>query len=496
MKVMLVNPRPLWDRLGPMERFSPAIPPLGIVWPATVLAQQGHEVRVVDQHARKWTSGQLLEEVGRFTPELVGFSCLTFSMDGVQDAVAAIRGRYPDTVIVLGNLHATLFHRELVAAGVADYVVRGEAEGTLPALVNALAAGKTAAGMPGITCKQNGEIAAGPDAGEADLSGLPVPDWNLVADTRYEAFRLRQFDAGTIPAAVQASRGCQFDCTFCSQNVMYPRLRNRPVERVVDEIEALHKDYGVTAFGFVDANFPPTRKYGTDFAALMVARGLHDNVRWFTEVRLDLVDRPLLKDLARAGLALVQFGVESGDREVLEKMGKGAGWTDAHAPFKWCRELGILTVGLFVIGMPGETEKQIRRTIETAVALDPDLAKFSVATPYPGSGLWYEYHDELKDAPPHKFSGWLDPARGGPHLLENHTLPTIRLARLQRRAMRRFYLRPRKLAALFGAGLLRGETLVDGFVSTMSQTIDNLAGAARSVLGLSGGRSRHGESDR
>ena len=465
MRVVLVNPRPLWDRLGPMERFSPAIPPLGLVWPATVLREGGHDVMVVDQHGLKWSNTRLLGEVRSFAPDLVGFSCLTFAMDGVEDAVAAIREGHPHVRVVLGNLHATIFHEELVRGRVADFVVRGEGEEALAALVASLERREEGRGVAGVTRWEDGQVVVEEDAGEVDLERLPVPDWSLVAGVRYEAFRLKEFDAGPLAPAVQASRGCKYKCHFCSQNIMYRGVRVRPVEGVIAEIRELHERLGVTTVGFVDANFPPDREYGLAFARAMRESGLCKKVRWFTEIRIDLVDEELIRECAAAGMALIQFGVESGDADVLGVMRKGTVGRNLAEPFRWCRENGVLTVGLFVLGMPGESESQARRTIKTALKLDPDLVKFSVATPYPGSGLWFDYHDELKDAPAHKFSGWLDPARGGSHLLEKHTLPGRKLAKLQRGAMRRFYLRPRKLAALFGKGLLRGDTLRDGFLS-------------------------------
>jgi len=467
VRVVLINPKPLWDRLGPMERFSPAIPPLGIVWPATVLCNSGHDARVIDQHALGWSNARLLEELKRLEPRMVGFSCLTFAMDGVEEAVGAIRKTLPGARIVLGNLHAAVFHKELVERRVADFVVRCEGEHALRDLVSALSKGRDADGIPGITWWDGKGVIANPDAADIDMGSLPIPQWSLVNGIRYEAFRIRRFDAGTIPAAVQASRGCQFNCRFCSQNIMYPRLRVRPVPHLIKEIANLHERQGVTAFGFVDSNFPPTRAYGMEFASTMKAAGLHRCVRWFTELRLDMADEELISECASAGLSLVQFGVESGDPETLRSMKKSQGCKDPTAPFEWCRKHGVLTVGLFVIGMPGETEAQIETTIKSALKLDPDLAKFSVATPYPGSGLWNDYLDELRNAPYSKFSGWLDPDTAGPHLLEAHTLPSATLARLQRLAMRRFYGRPGKLLRLFGKGLLRPKTLPDGLRSLL-----------------------------
>lgn len=474
MRVVLVNPRPLWNRLGPMERFSPTIPPLGVVWPATVLNAAGHEAIVIDQHALGWDNARLVSEVLCFRPDLVGFSCLTFAMDGVEDAIRRLREATAGVKVVLGNMHATFFSRELLEKGIADYVVSGEGENSLLSLVDALDRGEDPTGLAGISLIKGSEIIVGEKPREVDLDSLPFPDWNLIRGVRYEAFRIRKLESGPLPAAVQASRGCRFNCRFCSQNVMYKGMRARSVGRVVDEIEYLNRTLGVTAVGFVDANFPHDRKYGMEFAHLMKARGLSKRVRWFTEIRPDLVDEELIRECASAGLSLIQFGVESGDPEVLRSMGKTSGWDDPARTFAWCRKYGVLTVGLFVIGMPGETEEQIERTIQASIELDPDLAKFSVATPYPGSELWYRYYDELKDAPPYKFTGWLDPRTGGAHLLEKHTLPSSVLARAQRRAMYRFYMRPTKLARLFGTGLLRKETFLQGLLSSLQGLLNTL----------------------
>ncbi|MBM4355643.1 MAG: radical SAM protein [Deltaproteobacteria bacterium] len=474
MRVALVNPRPLWDRLGPMERFSPAIPPLGIVWPATVLAAAGHETRVIDQHAQRLDSGALVAELARFSPDLVGFSCLTFAMDGVVEAVRSLRMALPGVKVVLGNLHASLFHERLVESGIADFVVRGEGEIALPALAAALERAGSARGVPGITWSDGERTVVVPDAADADLDALPVPDWSLVRGIRYEAFRLRRFDQGPLPAAVQASRGCRFRCSFCSQNLLHRSVRVRSVDGVIRELTELNERFGITSVGFVDANFPPDKAYGLEFARKMRSTGLSSRIHWFTEVRADLVDEELIQALAAAGMTLVQFGIESGEPEVLRSMNKGSGWSDPKAPFDWCRREGVLTVGLFVIGMPGETEQQVESTIAQALRIDPDLAKFSVATPYPGSGLWYRYLDELAEAPPHKFSGWLDPARGGDHLLARHTIPSSRLAALQRQAMRRFYMRPGKLLRLAASGLLRLDTWRDGFISLLREAADKV----------------------
>ncbi len=467
MRLAMIIPRPARETLGPMEKFSPAIPPLGPLMVATRLKGEGHEIRLIDAHALRLSVEDLLKEIRSESVDVALFSCLTFAMDGVEETSRLIRETLPSVKIVLGNLHATLFHEDLVGRGVGDAVVRGEGEETICDLIKAWSKGLTPAGTRGVTWRDsNGTVVVEEDRPLIpDLTLLPHPNLELLPDAPYEAFRIRELEQGSIVAPIQAGRGCAFNCAFCSQNIIYPGLRLRRVDDVLDEMEAQSRQHDVRTFGFVDANFPPSIRYGHEFARKFRERGLVGKISWFTEVRLDLVDAELISDLAGAGCRLIQFGVESGDDAILNEMGKGTEAKSGLDVFRWCREAGIMTVGLFVIGMPGETEAQIRTTVKLAARLDPDLAKFSVATPYPGSALWHEHQELLKDAPYWKFSGWLDPQKGGPHLLEGVSLPSQKLARWQRMAMVRFYGNPRVLARLVRTGLLRPGTLWQGIVS-------------------------------
>jgi radical SAM superfamily enzyme YgiQ (UPF0313 family) len=203
----------------------------------------------------------------------------------------------------------------------------------------------------------------------------------------------------------------------------------------------------------------------------MIRRGLHKKVVWFTETRVDLVNYDLLKHLKESGLQFIQYGIESGDDHVLKTlMRKKAGVDQARQAMKWSRELDILTFGLFVVGMPGESREQIMKTIRFAKELDPDIAKFNVAIPFPGSELWERYKHRVTGQPSWKYSGWYNAnINDADNILAGDALPTRELMYLQRRAMFEFYTQPKVMHRYFVEGLVPFDVLAEGFYVMISE---------------------------
>ncbi len=265
---------------------------------------------------------------------------------------------------------------------------------------------------------------------------------------------------------------------------MYKRVRVRSPESVVNELEYVHHTYGTTVFGFIDAIFPLSPKQGHAFADEMIRRGLPRKVPWFTETRVDLVTPDVLKHLKEAGLRFIQYGIESGDDMVLSKlMRKKAGVNQARQALKWTRDLNILSFGLFVVGMPGETREQILKTIEFAKELDPDIVKFNVAIPFPGSELWERFKHRVDGQPTWKYSGWYNASiNDADNILAGETLPTRELMYLQRRAMFEFYTQPKVMHRYFVQGLVPIDVLAEGFYVMMSELVRSAFPYARAQV--------------
>ena len=483
MKILLVNPSLNRERLGSYWRFTTAVPPTGLVYLGAVLERDGFDVRLYDQHALHESNDALMRRVESFQPDVVGFSCLTFVMETVEDAAQRIRRRYPTTKIVCGNIHATYFPDALLQNDVCDYVVREEGEEAILAICRALRDGGDPTAVNGTSSWSEGAIRHNPSPALIDIDALPYPAWHLLEGYAYvpDPLGIAPLRSKTQPLAIQGSRGCPFACTFCSQDTMYKRVRVRSPESVVNELEYVHHTYGTTVFGFIDAIFPLSPKQGHRFADEMIRRGLHKRVRWFTETRVDLVSYDLLKHLRESGLRFVQYGIESGDDMVLNRlMRKKAGVEQARQALKWTRDLDILSFGLFVVGMPGETREQIFKTIAVAKELDPDIVKFNVAIPFPGSELWERYKHRVNGQPTWKYSGWYNANDNeSDNILAGDALPTRELMYLQRRAMFEFYTQPHVMRRYFLGGMVSLDVLAEGFYVMMAELIGSIFPYAR-----------------
>jgi len=290
---------------------------------------------------------------------------------------------------------------------------------------------------------------------------VPYPAWDLFPLEHYLAAPMLTFTEVAVP--ILFSRGCPYDCRFCSQNYIFGAMRKRSIAGVCDEIEAIHAAHGVRYFGFVDSIFPVSRGDGFAFARELIRRGMHRRIRWFTETRVDLVDRELLEALRESGLRLIMFGFESGNQEVLDRSGKKQGLESAFTAVRLCRRLKIRTFGLFMLGLPGDTVATCRETVRFACRLDCDVAKFNLVVPYPGSELYEQEKariGHIRDFD--RFSPWYHAAEGEELLYVPPGMTTAELVAMQRYALRRFYLRPRAIGRHIRQGsislinLLRG----------------------------------------
>jgi radical SAM superfamily enzyme YgiQ (UPF0313 family) len=201
-----------------------------------------------------------------------------------------------------------------------------------------------------------------------------------------------------------------------------------------------------------------------EFCEEFMRRGLHKKVIWFTETRVDLVDLSLLKIMKRAGLRLIMYGFESGNQRILDSMNKKITLQQSKQAMRYTKEAGILTLGLFILGMPGETEDTCEDTIRFAKELNCDIAKFNLAVPYPGSQFFDDYKDKLDLKNDFgKFTSWYNWTAGSGDLIfvpENMT--SEKLAKLQKRAMLEFYLRPTIILRHIFKGITSIQNLVIG----------------------------------
>ncbi len=467
MKVLLINPN-----TGSVEKsvklrvfFAPILP-TGIGTIAAVLENAGIQVRVMDQFATRMSDDKLLAQIKEYDADIIGISCLTPVMKKVRMLIPEIR-RFSKAKIVLGGMHPTIFAKELLEEKIADVVVRGEGEITMLELVNALKEGRGFDGIDGVSFLKNGKVVTNPDRKPVeDLDTLPYPAWHLFDLDNYNEVPLAII-YGERALPLLGSRGCPFKCMFCAQDKVYPTPRYRNLDKILDEIEFMYSKYGVKKFGFMDANFPFSVESGIEFCDKLIKRGLHKRIKWITETRVDLVNEEVLRRMKEAGVHLIMFGFETGDQNMLDSVNKRTTVNQAREVMRVVKELKIYTLGLFMLGLPGETRKGCLNTIRLAKELDCDIAKFNLAIPYPGSKFFDEfYRNKGEIVDPEKFTGWYDWADDSKELVYVPPGMTSReLMGLQRKAMFDFYVRPKIIFQyVFGKKTSIGKLFYGGYI--------------------------------
>lgn len=423
MDVLLIHPPFL-------EGYSKAridLPPMGVAYLASALRRDGHTVRIADLNV---DSQALVSRAGEF--DLVGISGDTPRHGMALDIAARVREQ--GVPVAMGGPHVSFRVEENLRSGPVDYVIRGEGEESFCSLVRDLAEGGDGVGVPGISCRANGEVVHNPKTDFLDVDSIPLPARDLLPMSSY---RVNVGDR--LATTVIASRGCPFNCSFCSSSELFGlRWRPREPEAVVDEVEFLHRSYGYRGVLFMDDNFTLDPDRTIRICELMAKRDM--DVSWWCFSRMTTVNQreDMVQSMAEAGARQVFMGVESPHKEVLEHYGKKATSDDAEKAVRILRKYGLRIYGSLIIGDPQENRAMIRETIRYAKALKPDLAQFAILTPYPGTRLYQELSSRLLDRDWSYYDGLHAVIR------YDHLSPE-EVEKFLKKAYLSFYLRPKQL---------------------------------------------------
>ena len=441
MRILLVNPK---SKLPIDTRMSPS---LGLAYLAAVTEQRGHEVRVHDGDVE---DAPLAAILSRFAPQIVGITANTTQITAAWRDAELVKS-VSDAAVVLGGPHPTSLPEESAAKPWVDAVVRSEGEATWLELLDYWAsdpAGNPPGSIAGITFqREDGTVVSTPDrppipAGELDT--MPFPAWHLFKLDRYTNLQptVDQVEGRSMP--ILTSRGCPYRCTYCSQ-IGPRRWRARSVESVVAEWRWLVREQGAAEIGVLDDSFNIDRQRVLDICQRLVEEGL-DKVPWImiNGIRANLADEEVLGAMVRAGCIRTAFGVESGNQAILDSVvDKHLTLDQVRAAFRAAQRVGMETIGFFIVGLPGETEATMDDTIRFACELDPVVANFSIATPFPGT----EMYEMVKAQGQILADTWDDFVFfEGKARFEMPGLPAELVERKWKEAYRRFYLRPKRVA--------------------------------------------------
>lgn len=374
-------------------------PPLNLMSLAAFLRERGHAARVLDMGFPEDVADlQTLSNAN--PPVLFGVTATTPEFPVATRLVHDLKARFPDVPVVIGGIHVSALGPDALAEAGADFGVCGEGEETLAELVAALDEDGPEANLSairGLVYRTDGGFQVNPPRPFLrDIDSLPPPAWDLLRAERYFVKPWHLLQQRERSAFVMTSRGCPFGCTFCASHTTLGRaFRGRSPGVVVDEIEGLYHTHGVREFLFVDDNLTFDRDRATAICKEILRRGLDISWRTPNGVRIDTLDPPLVDLMRRSGCYLLGFGIESGDRSVLERTNKHLNLDCVADRVAMVRHHGIIAFGYFILGLPGETIRSALETIRYAARSELDLAHFGLYAPYPGS-LEFEC---LKDLP-------------------------------------------------------------------------------------------------
>ncbi len=302
---------------------------------------------------------------------------------------------------LLGGVHATfMFKQVLSEAPWIDAIVRGEGEEILVEVVRAIDSGEWATRRRGIKGLAFAEEAPGGSrivATEAaptvkDFDAI-VPDWSILEWSKYKYIPLNCRVA--IP---NMARGCPFTCSFCSQWKFWRDYRVRDPKKVVDEIQQLYEKYDVRFFILADEEPTINRKKFVQFCEELIARRLPDKIQWGINTRVTdiLRDEQLLPLYRKAGLMHVSLGTEAAAQLKLDRFNKETKVADNKKAIKLLRDAGVVVEAQFIVGLENETAETLEETYRMAMDWKPDLANWSMYTPWPFIKLYQEMSDKVQ----------------------------------------------------------------------------------------------------
>jgi anaerobic magnesium-protoporphyrin IX monomethyl ester cyclase len=444
MNVLLIIP-PLMTRISAGSLDRPRgidighYPPLGLMYVAAGIRQcSSHRPQIWDLCLEESLSDEsICEGIRRRSPDVVGVYATSITLFEARLVARMAKRVRRDLPVIVGGPHVSLYPRETLAFDCVDYVVRGEADLTAPALLDCLQKGALPEGIQGVGYVRNGQAVLNEEGPPLDLDSLGLPARDLTDVTRYYSV----LGSDKVSTTIMCSRGCSFNCSFCYQPYGH-RVRWRSPDSLCRELEQCLR-MGIREFFFFDENFTLNPRWVQQVCQEIQSRGLA--ISFAVRSRVDTVTPALLATMRQAGCDRIQFGVESGTVEVLRAMNKRITPEQSRAAFRAAREAGLTTYADFMIGYPGETLAQIAQTLRFARDLDPDFVQFSVTKFLPGIPIYQEAlaSGRLKD------DFWLrfaeSPRADVPYPVASDRFGRPTMEHLQRRAYLGFYFRPRYL---------------------------------------------------
>ena len=422
------------NRWEPSPRVSP---PLGFMYMAAPLIEAGFDVELVDLNVERFTVDQFTEKVR--DSDFVGLTCYSASLHSAQKLIPIIRKANPQAYIMCGGPYCTLSEKHVAGA---DLTAIGEAEEHIVEILARLVQEKPLDGIPGIIYRKNGELIR-------NKGIMQVEDLNLTRPAGFELTQGKEYGYffGIKVKGITGmitSRGCPFRCAYCTR-LHTMAYRVRAADNVIEEIQEYY-DKGYKYLVFYDDNFLANKKRAMQIADEIIRRGIQ--IKIVVMARVDSADEVLYRKLKQAGVALILFGIESFNQDVLDFYHKKVTIQQIKKAVRMCNQMGMLSHGWFIVGAPMDTREHFENDLRLANETHLDFAYFNVLGYREGSDLW-------EDARRRGLIEENETIVWANEKLSNFTFEELRAIRAE--MTRRFYLNPaRLLRIIYKAWRLNG----------------------------------------
>ena len=457
--VLIYPPDETQAQMGAGRELFQKLEPLGLLYVAALTRSKGHDVSVIDAYAESLDCGEIQKRLLAARPDILGLSVLTGSGALAYELGRWAKTNLPGTLVVLGNIHASVYASQYLAHGCCDAVVHGEGEEPFLALVEHRRDRRPFGDIPAISFQgPDGRIVRTPPDRYLveDLTRLPRPARDLVDMHRYPSSPLSNqiFVGGPhkMSRPMFTSRGCRHGCVFC---VVNQRPRFDSPARVVDEMELLEKEFGADHTAITDHCCMDDHERMLAICAEIRRRRL--KIKWGCDTRASHITPELVRAMSGANCFDLSFGIETGVQRLMDAIHKGLTLPQVVRAVALVKENSDIRLGgLFMLGLPGETYEDSLETIRFAKSLPLEVAQFALCVPYPGSTLFETLRSQGRIDTGLRPDGRLDTSvwkRYATYLSFSDLDPIWvtpeqtpdQLKALQKKAHREFYMRPSQI---------------------------------------------------
>lgn len=425
-------------------------PPLGIMYLAAYIRSKFDvDVMLVNQKLDNYTNDQLIYKIIEFKADVIGLSVLTPTAHNLPYLTRILKKMLPRALIIIGGPHVSAFGAGSLEGNTADIAVPREGELALELVIRAHMDGDRHAfsEIPGIYRRDSGgDIVTNPGAIPFidDIDSLPPPAYDLIDLKPYWKTQSMPPLPTRRYASLFSSRGCPYHCIYCHR-VFGDTFRGHSAERIADEMAWLQGRYRIRDFEFLDDIFNLNKKRIADLARQVGKKNLRTKLVFPNGVRTDILSREEIDLLVDMGMYYASFALESGSPRIQKLIGKNLNIDKYIENVNYAASLGIVANGFAMMGFPTETEDDLKKTIDVTCRSGLHIVSYFTTTPFPNTEM---YRQAEKMFPERLRRIVYDDMEYAGLAVNLSDVPDQVLFAYQRRANRRFFLNPHRLARL------------------------------------------------